>query len=303
MKKHSMSFFGQKTGLILNSAEPKDDYIFVHLIKKRYDGSWEKPSKGQGKSIKFNLGEIILIIDVLSKKTSNWTTVHRYQGDTTSISFKNQRECVQIYISNYSKSLKYPETKILRDLLEHIYKEKIKLATGFAAKEQEKSNNGFNGRLKKKFSKQKDKRSQDFDNSNSTCTSDSLIEESRESNNVYGHDILVNDILNESSKKITEKTISLNGIKKKEKPTNMEINSINPREWLKSLQNDGEYSLLPGEIIGKRGKAVSFQINGQNSVWLPISQIKDPDLSEAIGGVWIKNWILEKKLEEIFTAA
>ena len=75
---------------------------------------------------------------------------------------------------------------------------------------------------------------------------------------------------------------------------------VDSKKWAKNLQNDGEYALIPGETLAKRGKTLSFQVNGLNSIWLPLSQVKDPDLADQIGGLWTKNWIVEKKLEEIF---
>ena len=58
---HSQSFFGQSTGLTIQSISKEQPFIFFKCIKKKADKSWEKPSKGEGKVIKCNLEEIIMI--------------------------------------------------------------------------------------------------------------------------------------------------------------------------------------------------------------------------------------------------
>ena len=49
---HSYSFFGQKVGLIIQSASKTEPFIFFRLIKSKNDGSWERPSSGEGNVIK-----------------------------------------------------------------------------------------------------------------------------------------------------------------------------------------------------------------------------------------------------------
>jgi len=61
MDNHNQSFFGQKTGLLLNSADPSEPYIYLRFLKKKGDGTWEKPSNREGKNIKINLLEQIQI--------------------------------------------------------------------------------------------------------------------------------------------------------------------------------------------------------------------------------------------------
>ena len=48
MKRHSQSFFGQKTGIILDSADWDNPCIFMTFIRKLTHDNWEKPSENQG---------------------------------------------------------------------------------------------------------------------------------------------------------------------------------------------------------------------------------------------------------------
>ena len=59
---HSRSFFGQATGMIIRSSSKTDDFIFVNCIKKKPDGSWEKPTQKEGKTVRLSLEEIIMIL-------------------------------------------------------------------------------------------------------------------------------------------------------------------------------------------------------------------------------------------------
>ena len=130
--KHSQSFFGQSTGLTLLSSSKSDSFIFFKCIKKKSDGSWEKPSLGEGKTIKCNLDEIIMILDVLQRNSDSWSSFHNFNDIKTQISFKWENEAKEkllIYIGKYSKMLNFAQTEIFRMLLEHLIQEKIEFAT------------------------------------------------------------------------------------------------------------------------------------------------------------------------------
>ena len=132
VEKHSQSFFGQSTGLTLLSSSKSDSFIFFKCIKKKPDGSWEKPSLGEGKTIKCNLDEIVMILDVLQRNSDSWSSYHNFNDVKTQISFKWEdgvKKKLLIYIGNYSKMLNFAQTEIFRLLLEHILQEKIEYAT------------------------------------------------------------------------------------------------------------------------------------------------------------------------------
>ncbi len=129
---HSYSFFGQKVGLIIQSAQKNEPYMFFRLIKCKNDGSWEKPSSGEGKIIKFSLEEIVYILRVLNKEVISWSSYHTFKDNKTQISFKWEKEekgKLWIHIGSYSKVLEYSQFMILKMLLEHILEEKIEFAT------------------------------------------------------------------------------------------------------------------------------------------------------------------------------
>ena len=132
--KHNHSFFGKSSGLTIQSSSINDPFIFLQCIQKKLDGSWEKPSNGEGKTIKINLDEMVMIIGVLNNKLQNWSSYHKYNENNTQISFKwedekNQR--LYINIGKYSKMLNYAQSELLRLLLNHLLKEKIENATSW----------------------------------------------------------------------------------------------------------------------------------------------------------------------------
>ncbi|GAG59707.1 unnamed protein product [marine sediment metagenome] len=132
VEKHSQSFFGQSTGLTLLSSSKSDPFIFLKCIKKKSDGSWEKPSLGEGKTIKCNLDEIVMILEVFKRTSDSWSSYHNFNDVKTQISFKWENENKKkllIYIGNYSKMLNFAQIEIFRLLLEHILQEKIEFAT------------------------------------------------------------------------------------------------------------------------------------------------------------------------------
>lgn len=241
MNHHNQSFFGQKSAVILDSAAPTDPFIYLRFLKKLSDGRWEKPSQGEGKNLKLNLLEIIEILHVLKTPSSQWSTVHKYEDQNTSIKVvhKNSENTVQFFITGYAKPLGRAETRLFTDLLEHIYQEKIKFATG--GKIQKAENNTTKP--------QKD----------------------------------LSEIERSAEKK---------------------INSIDPKEWLNALKKDGEFLLLPGEVTARRELALSYAIDGKRAIWIPISQIKvDGQNNIQDQNIWVKEWYVSAKLNEIFQNA
>lgn len=129
---HTYSFFGKKVGLIFNSAKRNKPFIFFQLIKKKRSGDWEKPSKGEGKVIKFSLEEIIMILEVLHERISSWGSYHTFKKNSTQITFKWQEKegkNLWINVNDYSKMLNFAQIGVFKRLLEHVLKEKIKFAT------------------------------------------------------------------------------------------------------------------------------------------------------------------------------
>lgn len=130
--KHDQSFFGQATGLTIHSTSKSEPFIFLRCIKKKSDNSWEKPSKGEGKTIKCILEEIVMIYQVLQRKSDSWSIYHNYKESKTQISFKweeGKSNRLWINIGSYSKLLNFAQVEVLKLLMKHLLKEKIEHAT------------------------------------------------------------------------------------------------------------------------------------------------------------------------------
>jgi len=129
---HNHIFFGQASALLVSSPSKDVPYIFIRCLKKKPEGSWEKPSNGEGKTIKISMEEIVMILEVFNKKLNNWVSVHSYKQENTRISFtweNGNENKIWINIGEYSKMLTFAQIEILRLLMEHLLKEKIKYAT------------------------------------------------------------------------------------------------------------------------------------------------------------------------------
>ena len=129
---HNQSFFGQKISLIVHSASKSEPHIFFRFIKKKDNGAWENSSNGEGKTIKFLMEEIIMIIQVLKRKVNSWTRYHSFNENGTQISFEWQEGKeyrLWINVDNYSKVLNFTQAELMKMLLKHILKEIIEFAT------------------------------------------------------------------------------------------------------------------------------------------------------------------------------
>lgn len=133
MNQHVRSFFGQKSALFFDSGSWEQENIYITVIKKKSNGIWEKPSENEGKKIKLNLGELIMVRRVFMGIENRWSTVHKFNDIQTRISINadtNNSEQIWFNIEDYHKSLQPPETEIFLLLLAHIIDEKITHATG-----------------------------------------------------------------------------------------------------------------------------------------------------------------------------
>lgn len=143
MKHHRLSFFGKRVGMLFDSSKWDLAQIFIRFIKKKENGVWEKPSAQEGKVIKFNLLEIISIIEVLDHPGTKWSTLHRFQNESTPITFKHKGKNLQIQLPGYQKYLNLNEVTLFLDLLKHVYQEKVIYSTNG---KQNLYNNKFNSK-------------------------------------------------------------------------------------------------------------------------------------------------------------
>lgn len=116
--------------MFIQSSSKNEPYIYLTFIKKKENGSWEKLSTGEGKTIKCSLEEIVMILEVLKKNNKSWSTVHSFKQDKTSISVSWEGESkIWFNVGEYPKMLAFAQIMILKLLLHHILKEKIEYST------------------------------------------------------------------------------------------------------------------------------------------------------------------------------
>jgi hypothetical protein len=140
---HTKTFYGQKTSLLISSPAKIVPYIFVSCINRKDDGTWEKTSKGEGKTVKLSIEEIICILEVLYRRSANWRGYHVFKERKTEIYAgweDENRQVLVIRIGEYSKKLRFPNLNFLTLMLEHLLSEKIEFATSgtFETKTKEK---------------------------------------------------------------------------------------------------------------------------------------------------------------------
>ena len=129
---HIKTFYGQKKSLRITSPSKQVPYIFLSCINRKEDGSWEKPSEGEGKTVRLSIEEIICILEVLYRRSANWRGYHVFQDRKTEIYVgweDESRQVLQVKIGEYIKKLRFPNLNLMALLLDHILKEKIEFAT------------------------------------------------------------------------------------------------------------------------------------------------------------------------------
>ncbi len=52
--------------MFIQSSSKRESFIFMKFIKKKGDGSWEKLSTREGKTIKVGLEEVVMILEDLA---------------------------------------------------------------------------------------------------------------------------------------------------------------------------------------------------------------------------------------------
>jgi hypothetical protein len=263
---HSKSFFGQNTGLIVNSSSKTDHSLFIRCIKKKPGGSWEKPSSGEGKVIKCSLDEIVMILEVLNRRQLNWSSYHTFKDKKTQISFgweNDKAKTLWINIANYSKMLNFAQAEILRLLLTHILMEKIKFATlpnrgNFnELPEIELNSNDFKYNIKN--------------------VNEQLIFNRNIKPNPYGHG---------ENNRLYHKKNTLSNTPSK----NTLSNTPSKNTLFKDMTN------ISGAIKGETEKALLITFNSGQEIWIPKSTIhcQYSPKKQLNQGFLIDNWILKR---------
>jgi hypothetical protein len=138
---HTKTFYGQKSSIILTSPSKSVSPIFLSIINRKEDGTWERTSEGEGKTVKISIEEIICILEVLNKNSANWRGFHVFKERKTEIYVgweKESRQAIQIKIGDYVKKLRFPNLNFLTLMLEHILSEKIEFATSGTTEKKSK---------------------------------------------------------------------------------------------------------------------------------------------------------------------
>jgi len=139
MSSNRKGFFGENTGLLYVNGPPSNPTIFMTFIKKKKDGSWEKPSQKKGRTIKFSLVDIAFILQVLRGDKNAWSTFHSFEERKISISFERDsenKENLKIKAGDYLKLLNYGEIEVFKALLEHTFQEKVISSTEVKKREE-----------------------------------------------------------------------------------------------------------------------------------------------------------------------
>ena len=140
---HTKTIYGQKSSLIITSPAKMVPYIFLSCIKRKDDGIWEKTTKGEGKTVKLSIEEIICILEVLNRRSANWRGYHVFKDRKTEIYVgweDESRQVLQVRIADYIKKVRFPNLNFMTLMLDHILQEKIEFATSgtFETKAEEK---------------------------------------------------------------------------------------------------------------------------------------------------------------------
>lgn len=116
--------------MFIQTPSKSEPFIFLKFIKKKNNGTWEKMSNGEGKTIKCGLEEIVMMLEVLNKKKKTWSTVHSFKEEKTPISINWEGDSkVWFNVGDYPKMLSFTQIEILKLLLNHILEEKIIFST------------------------------------------------------------------------------------------------------------------------------------------------------------------------------
>lgn len=132
--KHDLSFFGQKSAMFISSPGKATNNIFVKCIRVKSDNSWEKPSKGEGKTISLKLEEMLGVLQVLNEEVMSFKAYHQKggTGEGTSILVGWESDALEklwFNIGSYKKPLVQPQVELLRRYIEHLINEKVEFST------------------------------------------------------------------------------------------------------------------------------------------------------------------------------
>ena len=298
MDRHNQSFFGQKTAILFDSGFSSDAYSYFRFIKKT-DAGWEKPSENGGKSIKLSIMEMICIADVLAGENDSWSTVHRFNTDTTSLSFVCEDRAKKVFKfsvsgnngnGSYVKQIYYPESKFLHSLLDHIIQEKIENATGNKPQNvEEEQNIGNVSAGNENYGQDRPTNDVTFATKAPTQTRQMPVK-----NNSYNQ-INPNTVKNTNAGQYSNENRDVT--RTSAKPNNL-INNIN--SFSNDIQKPQEEQETTDFIASAKvvtNKAVLLELEPGNEFWVPKSAIVKGDF-DTIGlpvPYSVKSWVMKNR--------
>jgi hypothetical protein len=126
--------------MVVQSRAKSEPWVTFTFIKKTADAPgapWEKLAAGR--TVKMSLPELAAILAVCRGDRPVWKTYHKFNGDGTAIEVRHERdrsssendaETVVFAVGGYTRPVTWPELEVLKDLLKHLFQEKIACATG-----------------------------------------------------------------------------------------------------------------------------------------------------------------------------
>ena len=119
---HLKRFQGQNVDLVVESKSKYDNFIYFHFKNKSF-----KESKKL--VIKYSLEDIAMILCILQKELFIWKSCYVENVEVTFVWEDNDPQKLWIHAANYSKTLNIGQIEVLKLLMKHLIKEKVKFAT------------------------------------------------------------------------------------------------------------------------------------------------------------------------------
>jgi hypothetical protein len=284
MQQHRIPFFGQKTGMILESPGADQPHIFLRFLKKKDSNVWEKPSAKEGKVLKLNLLEIIRLRDLCMAEKDTWSSVHAFGSEKTSFSFEKEGKNIKIALQGYSKFIQYPESELLKEVMIHLVHEKVENATNSGNTTTKNDN------------------SQEYESKPASVAPENPYLSDEIDLNA---DVEIPEDIEDVPPKLPPKVPPTAAISPKPngKPTSNTAPAEMPKninEWLTKLKINGEFYEVFVNVTRRSEKAWLAKAPLVKEFWVPLSVI-DPTAATSVdttGQLRIKKWWIERNLDK-----
>jgi len=119
---HLKRFQGQNVDLVVESKSKYDNFIYFHFTNKN-------SKESQNLMITYSLEDIAMILCILQKELFTWKSYRVEDIEVTFVWEDNDTQKLWIHAANYSKTLNIGQIEVLKLLIKHLLKEKVKFAT------------------------------------------------------------------------------------------------------------------------------------------------------------------------------